>query len=47
MRERVAESKYPRRVWFAPGLPRSRTGKVLKRALVIPADIAAAREIAA
>ena len=47
VRERVAESKYPRRVWFAPGLPRSRTGKVLKRALVIPADIAAAHEIAA
>ena len=24
VRDRVAESKYPRRVWFAPALPRSR-----------------------
>ena len=39
--------KYPRRVWFAPALPHSRTGKLLKRAIVIPPDIAAAREIAA
>ena len=47
VRDRVAESKYPRRVWFAAGLPRSRTGKLLKRAIVIPDDIAALREIAA
>ena len=34
-RERTA--RYPRHVWFAPALPHSRTGKVLKRAIVIPA----------
>ena len=33
-RERTA--RYPRHVWFAPALPHSRTGKVLKRAIVIP-----------
>jgi long-chain acyl-CoA synthetase len=47
VRERVAESKYPRRVWFAAALPHTGSGKVLKRAIVIPPDIAAAREIAA
>ena len=47
VRERVAESKCPRRVWFAAALPHSAGGKVLKRAIVIPPDIAATREIAA
>jgi long-chain acyl-CoA synthetase len=46
-RARVAEFKYPRRVWFAVALPHTGSGKVLKRAIVIPPDIAAAREIAA
>ena len=40
VRERVADSKYPRRVWLAAGLPRSPTGKLLKRAIVIPRDVA-------
>ena len=47
VRERVAESKVPRRVWFAAALPRSATGKVLKRAIVIPPESAGARELAA
>jgi long-chain acyl-CoA synthetase len=47
VRERVAEFKYPRRVWLAAALPHTGSGKVLKRAIVIPPDIAAAREIAA
>jgi len=47
VRGRVAEFKYPRRVWFAAALPHTGSGKVLKRAIVIPPDIAAAREIAA
>jgi long-chain acyl-CoA synthetase len=47
VRERVADFKYPRRVWLAAALPRSRTGKLLKRAIVIPRDIATPREIAA
>jgi long-chain acyl-CoA synthetase len=33
-RERT--TRYPRHVWFAPALPHSATGKVLKRAIVIP-----------
>jgi long-chain acyl-CoA synthetase len=40
-RERTA--RYPRSVWFASALPHGSTGKVLKRAIQIPA----AREIAA
>jgi long-chain acyl-CoA synthetase len=47
VRDRVAESKYPRRLWFAPALPHSRSGKLLKRAIVIPDDIAMPRELAA
>jgi long-chain acyl-CoA synthetase len=34
-RERTA--RYPRSIWFVPALPHSSTGKVLKRAIVIPA----------
>jgi long-chain acyl-CoA synthetase len=29
-------ARYPRHIWFAPALPRSSTGKVRKRAIVIP-----------
>jgi long-chain acyl-CoA synthetase len=47
VRDRIADSKYPRRVWFASALPRSRTGKLLKRAIVIPDDVVAPRELAA
>jgi long-chain acyl-CoA synthetase len=47
VRERLAESKYPRRVWFAAALPHGGSGKLLKRAIVIPPDIAGATEIAA
>ena len=47
VRERVAESKVPRRVWLAAALPHSVTGKVLKRAIVIPPEIAEPRELAA
>jgi long-chain acyl-CoA synthetase len=47
VRARVAEFKYPRRVWFASALPRSATGKLLKRAITIPRDIATLRERAA
>jgi long-chain acyl-CoA synthetase len=47
VRERVAESKYPRRVWFAAALPHSGAGKILKRAIVIPPGIAGEPEIAA
>jgi long-chain acyl-CoA synthetase len=47
VRDRVAESKYPRRVWFASSLPHGRTGKLLKHAIVVPRDVAAPQRIAA
>jgi len=39
VRERVAAYKYPRHVWLTDGLPKGPTGKVLKREIVIPADV--------
>jgi long-chain acyl-CoA synthetase len=47
VRDRVADSKYPRRVWIASSLPHGPTGKLLKRAIVVPGEVAAPREIAA
>jgi long-chain acyl-CoA synthetase len=41
VRERVAAYKYPRLVWFAPGLPQGAQGKILKREIEIPAAIVA------
>jgi long-chain acyl-CoA synthetase len=38
-RQRVAAYKYPRHVWLVEQLPKGPTGKLLKRAIVIPADI--------
>jgi long-chain acyl-CoA synthetase len=39
-KERVAAYKYPRRIWFVDELPKGATGKVLKREIEIPAEIA-------
>jgi long-chain acyl-CoA synthetase len=39
-RQRVAAYKYPRHVWLVEQLPKGPTGKLLKREIVIPADIA-------
>ena len=36
VRERVAAYKYPRRVWLVESLPKGPTGKILKRAIVVP-----------
>jgi long-chain acyl-CoA synthetase len=36
LRERVAAYKYPRHVWFVDDLPKGPTGKILKRAIVLP-----------
>ena len=36
----VAAYKYPRHVWFADALPKGSTGKIQKRDIVIPADLA-------
>ena len=36
----VAAYKYPRHVWIADALPKGNTGKIQKRDIVIPADLA-------
>ena len=36
----VAAYKYPRHVWIADALPKGSTGKIQKRDIVIPADLA-------
>jgi long-chain acyl-CoA synthetase len=38
-KSRVAAYKYPRRVWFVDELPKGPTGKILKRAIEVPAEI--------
>jgi long-chain acyl-CoA synthetase len=38
VRDRVAAYKYPRRIWFVDALPIGPTGKVLRRALTVPAE---------
>jgi long-chain acyl-CoA synthetase len=39
VKERVAPYKYPRLVWFVDALPKGGTGKILKRAIVVPAEV--------
>jgi long-chain acyl-CoA synthetase len=39
-KERVAAYKYPRHVWFVDELPKTATGKILKREIEIPAGVA-------
>ncbi len=39
VRQRVAAYKYPRHVWLTDGLPKGPTGKLLKREIVVPADV--------
>ncbi|MEA2149411.1 MAG: long-chain acyl-CoA synthetase [Solirubrobacteraceae bacterium] len=36
----VAAYKYPRQVWFVDELPKGPTGKILKRAISVPAELA-------
>ena len=38
----VAAYKYPRRIWFVDELPKTATGKILKRAIELPLDELAA-----
>jgi long-chain acyl-CoA synthetase len=40
----VAAYKYPRHVWFADELPKSASGKILKREVKVPADVSRAVE---
>jgi long-chain acyl-CoA synthetase len=37
----VASYKYPRKIWFADDLPKGPTGKILKREIEVPAEVAA------
>ena len=37
----VAAYKYPRQVWIVDVLPKGPTGKILKREIVVPDDVAA------
>ena len=39
VKQRVAAYKYPRHVWLIDSLPKGPTGKILKREIVIPADV--------
>jgi long-chain acyl-CoA synthetase len=36
----IAAYKYPRHVWFVEELPKGATGKILKRAIEVPVDVA-------
>ena len=36
----IAADKYPRHVWFVEELPKGATGKILKRAIEVPVDVA-------
>src|SRR5580693_3670121 len=42
VKSQVAAYKYPRHVWFVDALPKGPTGKIQKRDIVIPPDLAAA-----
>ena len=39
-KEQVAAYKYPRHIWFVDELPKGPTGKILKREIEIPAEVA-------
>ena len=41
-KEQVASYKYPRKIWFADELPKGPTGKILKREIEVPQEVAAA-----
>ncbi|MEX1141362.1 MAG: long-chain fatty acid--CoA ligase [Thermoleophilaceae bacterium] len=41
-RSQIAAYKYPRHIWFVDELPKGPTGKVLKREIELPADVASA-----
>jgi long-chain acyl-CoA synthetase len=42
VKEQVANYKYPRRIWFEDELPKGPTGKILKREISVPEEVAAA-----
>ena len=46
VKEQVAAYKYPRHVWFVDELPKGPTGKILKREIQVPDEVAAEVEAA-
>jgi len=40
VKERVAGYKYPRKIWFVDELPKGPTGKILKREVEVPSEVA-------
>jgi long-chain acyl-CoA synthetase len=42
LKEQVAAYKYPRKIWFVDELPKGPTGKILKREIEVPEQVAAA-----
>ena len=40
VRAQVAAYKYPRVVWLVDALPKGPTGKILKREIEVPAEVA-------
>jgi long-chain acyl-CoA synthetase len=42
VKEQVAAYKYPRKIWFVDELPKGPTGKILKREIEVPEQVAAA-----
>jgi long-chain acyl-CoA synthetase len=41
-KENLAAYKYPRKLWFVDELPKGPTGKILKREIEVPKEVAAA-----
>src|SRR5215216_1445092 len=41
VKEQVANYKYPRKIWFVDELPKGPTGKILKREVEVPQEVAA------
>jgi len=39
VKERVAAYKYPRQLWLVDSLPKGPTGKILRRAVEVPASV--------
>jgi long-chain acyl-CoA synthetase len=42
VKQRVAAYKYPRRIWFVEALPKTATGKILKREIEVPDRVSTA-----
>jgi long-chain acyl-CoA synthetase len=43
VKEQMAAYKYPRKVWFMDELPKGPTGKILKREIEVPAEVASGK----